>query len=475
MRLLALALLATACSVTPRALRDDERTKPPSAPLAVDWEKAGDEAVDVLAGYLRVDTVNPPGNETAGAMFLSSLLAKDGIESEIVEFAPGRGSLIARLKGTGSEKPFCMLSHIDVVSSEAQHWPAGKGPLSGAVDADGMLWGRGALDMKGLGALEAMTLVWLKRLGIPLKRDVILIAVADEELNNEGMKQIVRDHWSRLDCGHLINEGGMGITDLLFKGQTVYPISVAEKGVLWVRMVASGPAGHGSTPIPGRAPERLLKALAKVTARDPEPVYDPSIYTLLREVGIARGGATGYVLSRPFLVRQLVEGDLMENPATRAVLTNTCQPTGFAGQLEPNVIPSEVSATLDCRLLPGVKADDLLAELRALVDDPQVRFDVLQWDPANASPWDDPVFASLARAVQDGRTDVAVGPVLSPGFTDSLYARPLGVVAYGFVPFEITKEEAATMHGHGERVSTVNVRRGLRILVTAVAEIAGAR
>jgi acetylornithine deacetylase/succinyl-diaminopimelate desuccinylase-like protein len=465
------ALLLTGCAVTPRLQIKDP---PPNAkPATVDWDKAGDEAVQVLAEYIRVNTANPPGRETLGAEFLAEKLKKEGIDSEIIEFAPGRGSLIARLPpaGTPTDKPLCLLSHIDVVNAEADKWPKDKGPFSGAIDSDGMLWGRGALDMKGLGALELMTMIWLKRLNVPLNREVVLVAVADEEEGNGGMLHLVNKHWDKLNCGHLVNEGGIGIKDLLFEGQTVYAVSVAEKGLLWLKMIASGNAGHGSTELPGRAPERLLNAIAKLKKRPTPPSVHTSLVTLLREVGAHRGGATGYVMSRPTLVNWFVVDQLLGNPATKAGITNTCQITGFSGGSEPNVVPSEVTATLDCRLLPGVKPAQLLAELQKLVDDPNVRFQVIQTAEANESPWDDPFFSAIARHAQAGRPDVVVGPVLSPGFTDSLHARPKGTRAYGFVPFEVTKEEAATMHGANERVSVANVKRGLKTLFGAVLEV----
>jgi acetylornithine deacetylase/succinyl-diaminopimelate desuccinylase-like protein len=173
-------------------------------------------------------------------------------------------------------------------------------------------------------------------------------------------------------------------------------------------------------------------------------------------------------------VNALVLGKLMENPATRAAITNTCQVTGFHGGFEPNVIPSEVNATVDCRLLPGVKPREFLAELRKLIPDEKIQFEVLQEAESNHSPWEDPVFETLARHAIDGRKDVVAGPVLSPGYTDSIYARPLGVIAYGFVPFEVPKDEVVTMHGENERVSVENVKRGLKTLLSAVVEIAGA-
>lgn len=441
---------------------------------AVDWKKAGDEVVGVLQGYLRVDTTNPPGNETRGAEYLGRILAKEGIPYEILEYAPGRGNLIARLdpEGTPAGEPLCLLSHIDVVTAEADKWEKGKGPLSGAIDDQGYLYGRGALDMKGLGALELMTMVWLKRLAVPLRRSVILLAVAAEESDSGGVQFIVDRHWGKLRCSHSVNEGGLGIKDLLVPGQTVYTISVAEKGVLWLRMTAHGEAGHGSTPVPGRAPERLVRAIGRLNAREPEPVVHPSIYELAARVGDDVGGLKGFVLRRPSLVRMFVLGKLMESPPAKATLFNTVNVTGFSGMKEPNVIPSEVSAILDCRLLPNTRAVDLFAEIQRTVDDPNVSFEALDVMEAGESPWDDQLFSALARHAVDGRPHVVAGPALSPGYTDSLFLRRRGVRAYGFTPFEVAQAEMNGFHGKNERVSVANVHRGLRALFRAVVDFA---
>jgi acetylornithine deacetylase/succinyl-diaminopimelate desuccinylase-like protein len=442
----------------------------------VDWKKAGDETVEVLRAYLRVDTTNPPGNETLGAQFIGSILEKEQIPYEIVEYAPGRGNLIARLEAEHpTEKPICLLSHIDVVTAEADKWPKDKQPLSGALDEKGFIWGRGALDMKGLGALELMTMVLLKRAHVPLRRHVILLAVAAEESDSGGVQFIVDKHWGKIGCSHSVNEGGLGIHDLLIEGQTVYAISVAEKGVLWLKMTAHGEAGHGSTPVPGRAPERLLRAIDRLMKRDPDPIVHPSMYELAARVGEASGGVKGFVLRRPVLVRKLVMGKLLENPPARATLFNTVNVTGFEGKKEPNVIPSEVSAILDCRVLPTTRPIDLFVELRKVVDDPNVTFEILDAMGAGESTWEDPFFSAMARHAVDGRPNVVAGPALSPGYTDSLYLRKKGVRAYGFVPFELAKEELNGFHGRDERVSVANVHRGIRTLFRAVVDVSVVR
>lgn len=438
--------------------------------LAIDWNVAGDEVARVLSGFLQVDTVNPPGNETRGARYLADILAREGIPSDIYEFAPGRGSLVARLRAKDPDgPPLCLLSHTDVVPSEAEHWPEGIAPLGGTI-RDGHVWGRGALDMKGMAVVELMTFIWLHREQAPLRRDVILLAVGDEEVDGGGIRHLIREHWAELGCAQVINEGGLGLRGLFFEDQTIFGISVAEKGVLWADLVATGPAGHGSRPLDAQSTTTLARAMADLERYHPRPTVDPALRELFAASGRQRGGVPGFVLRTPLLFDLLVKPRLMRDDATRAAITDTLNLTGFRAGVSPNVIPTEARATVDCRLLPGTTPDVMLATIAGLVGD-DVRIEVRSQSTAGRSPTDDPLFLALARHVVRDRPDVVVGPMLSVGFTDSMYLRPLGVHAYGFVPFEITLEEAGTMHGHGERVSIENLRDGLRILYGAVHEV----
>ncbi len=440
----------------------------------MDWDSAAEALVQHLSAYLQVDTINPPGNETAGALYLKGLLDAEGITSEILEFAPGRGSLIARLPGAGAEAPLCLLSHIDGAGVEADRWPEGRGPLSGTIDDKGV-WGRAALDMKGLGMIQVETMLWLERLGIPLRRDVVLLAVADEEDGNAGIQDVITRRWPELACSQVLNEGGIGLKGLLFEDQTVYVISTGEKGVLWLRMVASGPAGHGSVPRAEYAPAVLREAMTRIAAKEPEISLQPATRELLAAAGSEHGGLAGRVLRGRLSVNLLVKPRLADNPLTLAGMTHTVHLTGFGGGETPNVVPSEAWATYDVRVLPGVEPAQVLAELQALVADLPVRFEVVQSRAGNESPVDDPFYAALVRRTRAADPGSAVGPAISVGFTDSIYLRPLGARAYGFVPFALDEAELATMHGHGEFVSRENLDQGLRVVLGAVADVAMVR
>lgn len=489
-----LPLLATCATTTLRHDVGDVATLPSQPLRALDWHHKGAAAFDDLSAYLKVDTTNPPGNEKNGAVFLQELLKTHQIESEILDLPnlipagqPGgepwvnRASLIARVKSTvpATAGALCLVSHIDVVTAEASRWAQDRGPTSGAVVAEEgqtFVYGRGALDMKGMTIMEVHALFALIDSKIERHRDVVLVAVADEEVQSRGMEHMISDEvWSKIGCTHSINEGGLGLQDAIVEGQTVFAISVGERGVLWSKVVAEGPPGHGSTPIPGRAPERLLKAMNRLDAWRDQPMIHPAIYELLAEVGLEAGGAQGFVLQRPFLVDNLVSARLQAMPTTRAIITNTIHLTGFHGAEQPNVVPSTVWAQYDVRLLPGTTPAAMKATIEALLADIEgVHLEVLEQKEAGVSDWNDPLFRALQRNAVDGVERAVAGPIISPGFTDSILLRRRGVKAYGFVPLILTALESSRMHGDNERVSRENIVRGTRTLALTLADVVGA-
>ena len=438
----------------------------------VDWEAARDEAVSLLSGYLAIDTSNPPGSEADGAAYLEAFLLGEGIEVSRHAFAPGRDNLIARVRADHpTEAPLCLLSHIDVVHAEADAWDVA--PFSGTVDDAGYLWGRGALDMKGVGVLELLSVVWLQRLGVPLRRDVVLLAVGDEEVDNLGVRDLAQHHWADIGCSHVLNEGGMGVRGALVEDLSTFAVSFTEKGSLWLNMWAEGTPGHGSTPLDDSAPMRLMQALERLADRKVEASYHEHLYDLLRAIGERIGGIKGAVLRSPSLTRSLATGELMDNPLTAAVLTNTINVTGFGGADAPNVVPSAVFAQLDVRMLPGVTSDQMLAELGDLVEGvPGIRFEVLQDMPALESPVDDPVYEAIVRRLALAYPGAAVGPLIMPGTTDSQVLRDMGVHCYGVAPFEVPLDDLRGMHGHNERLHVDTLGRGLQVMLGIVLDVA---
>jgi acetylornithine deacetylase/succinyl-diaminopimelate desuccinylase-like protein len=437
----------------------------------IDWDVAGAQASAQMADFLRIESVNPiasnPTGQRDAAQFLADILAEDGIRSDIVEYRPGHVNLIATLPGSGEQAPLCLLSHLDVVPGDAEHWD--NPPYSGTVDDEGRIWGRGALDMKSLGLMEALTMSYLARLNVPLNRDIILLAVSDEEVDNTGARWVA-DNWDDFGCSHLINEGGIGVEDALFDGQAAYFISVGEKGTAWVDIVATGEPSHGSTPLPDQSPDRLISALSdldrrKVRYRIPEPMYE-----LLDAVGRHQRGLTGAVLTRPFWVRTLAKGKLMREPAVRATASNTCNVTGMLGAGSHNTVSGRSVAHYDCRLQPETKPEAFVEELRALIRTEGVHIEEVGLVQGSWSPIDDPLYEAIAKYTTEGQPDAVAGPVLSVGFTDSILLRPLGVHAYGIAPIRITQDEAFSMHGHNEYIREDDLRDGLYRLLSIVTD-----
>jgi len=434
-----------------------------------DWAALTDETVEVLSRTLQAPSVNPPGNETSAALVFAEVLDEAGIPWEIWESEPGRGNLIARLQG-GDAPPLCLVSHLDVVPFEEESWPVPA--LSGRLE-DGIVHGRGALDMKGTAVVELMAMVELKRRGVELDRDIVLVAVADEEVDNKGIHTVI-ERWDEIGCSHALNEGGIGVKDILFEGLHLWPVSVGEKGVLWVRVTAHGHPGHGSTPRPEEAPQILLEALDPLRQWDPELAWHPAMVELFRNVGETRSGVERFILTHPAVMRVALKKTVKSNPLTHAALIDTLHITGLEGANKPNVVPGTASALLDCRLQPGTDPDEFLAVIEALVDDDRVTFEVLSSQAAGVSEWhDDPLYDALGAAIRANDPQATLAPTLSPGFTDSIYLREIGVTAYGMMPFLVTEEELATMHGNAEYIRVEEVERGLKIMIATLEGYAG--
>jgi acetylornithine deacetylase/succinyl-diaminopimelate desuccinylase-like protein len=285
---------------------------------AVDWREVSEEATDILSRYIAVDTSNPPGNEEAAALFLADILRREGLEPRLYQAAPNRANLSVRLPGDGNKRAFILLNHTDVVPAEPPFWQ--EPPFAGTV-RDGVIWGRGALDMKGMAVMELMTFLLLKRHSIPLKRDVVFLALADEEAGGDaGVVWMDHHHPEVMDAEYVLNEGGYGFTELLGVRRPIFNCSISEKAPLWLKLRAHGSPGHGSVPHDDNSLERLVRALNRVQGwRHPITVL-PETELYLR--GLHEGG---------FLPEMPGESALAQtaqsNPVVRAILTNTVSVT----------------------------------------------------------------------------------------------------------------------------------------------------
>jgi acetylornithine deacetylase/succinyl-diaminopimelate desuccinylase-like protein len=438
-------------------------------------EEAFREAVEVLQGLLRIDTTNPPGNERLAVDFVAAALAADGIESRIIESVPGRANLVAKLTGTGKEKPLLLTSHLDVVPAEADEWT--HGPFSG-VEADGCIWGRGAVDMKGMTAMGIAVMRHLKRRKVPLKRDVILVAVADEEAGCDfGSAFLVREHPDLIKAEYVVNEVG-GFT-MENAGRRYYPVQVAEMGVAWLRVRARGEAGHSSLPAPASCLARLGEAMHRLaTTRLPMHVTEPAAAFIrgLAEHSPAPARWVIPALLKPVMAGAILDG-LVKDPQQKAVLQatlcNTANPTMIRGGTKVNVLPSEAEIEVDGRLLPGQTAADLVREVESVIGD-GFEIEVVRESPGTTFPWDTPFFEKIKEVIARRDPDGIVVPYMAPGFTDSSQYAKTGAICYGFYPLQLPPDLVFSklFHGVDERIPVESFRFGIEALVDLVEGLA---
>jgi acetylornithine deacetylase/succinyl-diaminopimelate desuccinylase-like protein len=440
------------------------------------WQLYGDLAVQWMQTYLRIDTTNPPGNEMRAVDFFKKILDQEGIENQVFEYSPGRGDLWARLPHTSAEakRPIVLLNHMDVVTSDAAHWHVP--PFSGEIK-DGYLWGRGAQDMKDEGLAQLMVMVMLKREKIALDRDVLFLAVADEEAAGTGTDWFITHQRDLLENAEfLINEGG---ENLLENGKVKYiGVDVGEKTTFWLHVVASGRPGHASRPIEDSAPNRLVHALNRILAyRTPLKVL-PVVDEFLRDMAPYEPAdkARQYRNIRKALDDKKFQEEVEQDESLNYLLRDTISLTMLGGSEQTNVIPPEAWANLDVRILPGGDPKTLLEAIRRVVNDPNVTVEPLdaQFREANYSPTSTALYEAVRRVAAHYFPGSPVVPLITSGYTENQRYRPLGIEAYGFNPYTATDAEGNTEHGNDERIRVEEVRRGPRILFDVVAGVAGA-
>lgn len=439
-------------------------------PREIDWSGARSEAVTLLQELIRFDTTNPPGNERAVALHLQKLLEKDGIETRLLDVAPGRANLYARIKGDGSRRPIILLSHTDVVEAESEHWSV---PPFGGEIRNGYVYGRGAIDMKGTAAVHATLLRLLKRQNVPLKRDVILLAVADEEAGGLGAEGMVRDHLDLIrDAEFLLNEGDVAYVKNGKLEQ--YGVDVMEKSAFWLRVTAKGPAGHGSIPLADSSVNRLLKALERLRAWQP-PIRVPAAvaegYRALAPRQTDPMLRSAYADLEKALNDPKLREKLLANSALNAQVRNTFTITGLHGSDKVNVIPSTAWAQIDVRLLPGETPDGFLATLKTVFADPSLEFQVLTASTPTGSTPDSALMDAIRKVAARRDPGVPVVPTMLTSSTDSPTFRRVGIIAYGFEPFKLDDGELDRSHGNDERVSIENVGFALEFLFDVLKDL----
>jgi acetylornithine deacetylase/succinyl-diaminopimelate desuccinylase-like protein len=443
-----------------------------------DWESVKAETVSRLQAIIRFDTTNPPGNELPLARYLASVLTAEGIEATVLEMEKNRAQVIGRIRGNAAARPVILLAHMDVVGVERSSWT--HDPFAGEV-SDGYLYGRGAIDDKGMLAANLMTMLLLKRelsiSGATLSRDVVFVATADEEAGGEyGMGWLVQHHPDLLDAEFALNEGGR--TRIIGDGRAYLAVQSAEKVSHVVTITAHGSAGHAAIPLPDNAIFRLARALDQLSGYA-EPVMLTEItrqfFSCLAEIWPQPDEKKAMI--------DLVAGDAgRRNEGARilsrvavfnAVLRNGISPTMIEGGKQFNVIPDSASAVLNVRTLPGQSIDKVVQRMRAVITEPGVGLEITyRGEEAPASDPGSAMFVAIADAARELDPKIAVVPYLSTGVTDSARLRRLGVKAYGILPFPMAQSDEERMHGNDERVPLDSLHFGTRLIFGAISRIA---
>lgn len=431
-------------------------TTPAGSSQEVDWSAAGDETVRLFKEYLSIDTTNPPGDVSRAADFHRRVLEKEGIPVELLwtDRDSGRVNVLARLKGSGAKRPLMLLNHMDTVPVNRDGWSVD--PFQG-VEKDGSIYGRGALDMKNFGIVQLMTMVLLKRSGVELERDVVFLAVADEEVSGElGAGWIAENKWDEINAEYVFDEGGFGTQGFFTNDdRLIFSVGVAEKKVLWLKLSVSGAEGHGSMPPPDNANFILSKALARVAQYETPVRITPVVAEMRRRLG-----------------------KLDETPYNNALRRNTISLTvmkGFVGDPpKSNVIPDRAEATLDCRLLPDQDPDMFVERLRRVINDPRVHLDYIQRpEESIVSPRDTELFRVIEKEIAAVYPDAVTLPHLVIYGTDSRYFRKKGAICYGFYPGPVTIDEYRKIHGNDERVRESSLRSAVSIYFNVVRNFCG--
>jgi acetylornithine deacetylase/succinyl-diaminopimelate desuccinylase-like protein len=418
-----------------------------------------DEAVRLLQELIRLNTVNPPGNETLAAELLRDYLEPSGVECELYAREPGRANLVARIRGRGEGPSLLLLSHTDTVLADPAEWTVD--PWSGEL-RDGEVWGRGSLDMKSQVAANAVAIASLAREGFRPAGDLIFAATADEEMGEGityGLEWLCEAHADAVRCDFAINEGGGDRVEL--GGRVLYLCAAAEKRSSPFVLDVHGRSGHGS--MPGIADNALVKASRLITRLgefEPEPRLIPETEAFLAAL-VDRVPAAGDALE---VARQVdpVAAEMIE-----PLLALTVSPTMIEASTKRNVIPGRCEVTVDCRLLPGQTEDEAEVLLRDWLGSDS--YD-LEWGDAQGgtrSALETPLWSAVERFVAELEPGARVAPICVAGFTDSHWLREaFGTVAYGFFPMRTMSAEVAArlIHSADERIPVDDVGLGVEFL-----------
>ncbi|HLG95464.1 MAG TPA: M20/M25/M40 family metallo-hydrolase [Bryobacteraceae bacterium] len=466
MRTASLVLLASLCSTT-FALAADR--------YPVDWAALEPETIGHFTSLIRIDTSNPPGNETQAVNYLKPILDRAGIETAVWSLDPTRANLVARIKGSGAKRPIIIMGHTDVVGVQRDKWPVD--PFA-ALRKDGFIWGRGSSDDKSHVVSCLMTMLLLKRLNVQLDRDVIFIAEAGEEgTSSFGIGYLVDQHWNDIAAEYALAEGGQTVAQ---GGEVQYVgIATTEKTPRATRLIAHGTAGHGSRPRFDNAILHLAAAVAKFENWQPPMRLNDTTRAYFERLATVSPPEAAYRynhISDPAHSEEIQRYLAEHEPGNYSVLRTSIVPTIIQGGFRTNVIPSQAEATLDIRALPDEDLNQLYGEMRRVINDSAVE---IVADPSRNRPSappsriDSEMFQALERTQKRMYPKAVTIPMMLTGATDNAQLRTKGVQAYGFGP--VADDSEGDLHGaHSdqERIRESSIHQMLQYLWYTVLDIA---
>lgn len=438
-----------------------------------------DEVTCLLQKLIRFNTTNPPGNETNAAFFLKDELGKDGFECEVFESKKNRGSLVTRLKGSDEKSSLMLLSHLDVVAANPAEWQVD--PFGGTVK-DGFVWGRGALDMKSMTAIEVMTLKLLKRNSVKLKGDVLLAATADEEKGGfDGVGYLLENFREKIYADYVLNEGGGSAVPT--ENGNIFTINTAEKGIMWFKVKAKGIPGHGSVPnMADNAVLRMNRVIDRLGYFEPRIEFIPTVKDYLMEISKKKPDlkeAFDQMIETPQSSDKVLDAlaekkePLVEEIRPRIKMTIT--PTVIHGGVKENIVPSECEAVFDCRILPGQTVEATLQLIKGLLADvglEKLSFEFLQMHAGSESPINTQLYKTISSVLKEFEPGCGVTPTLMTGGTDSRFYREAGSICYGFHPMHpeppVNGKYIKREHGIDERISIDNLVFGTSVMYETV-------
>ncbi len=446
-------------------------------------------AAELLRELIRIDTSNPPGNEGALAEFLRPRFEDLGFEVSIVETpAEGKAHFIARLRGDGSKRPLLLAAHADVVGVERELWT--QEPFAGDI-VDGYVYGRGAIDFKGGLAVFAEAVMELARNDVPLARDVIFLAEADEEGGSYGTGWLARDHWHLIDAEFALNEGGWIIKRRNSDDVRYVSISTADKFMLSLRITASGHSIHSSMPRPDNAIFALAKALDKLSEYDGGAQFIPITRQFFETLALTSGEPEktwleDFVAGTDAARAAQADRRIGVDPLMRAFTRNTIAPVILEAGFRINVIPGTATALVNFRLIPGTDVAAFIEEIRRVTADPAISVEILAEDSQEdalarlqersrqlPSPEDTELYQALAASAREQYPEALVTSYLFQAGTDAGAWRNRGVPVYGIYPYPIDQDDLSRMHGNDERVPVQSLAEGTEMIYRVLVEVAG--